>query len=117
MNTTSNKNSKVPSTATNTLFLLAAFGMGMLLALIVGMLGAWPIIMTLLAGVSILALMIFTMKSVIESNCYSNAYNPQPFTYMPVYKVMYSLRRIPSHQQGRREGQEEFVPFVFNDKK
>lgn len=116
MNITSNKNSKVASTIVHTLFLLGAFVVGVLVAIGISMLGAWPIVMILLVGAGILALMIFIWKSVIEANRLSSSDTTLPFTYMPVYRVLYSLTKLTSRESGRNEEQEAFVPFVFNDK-
>ncbi len=116
MNTTSNKNLRVTSTAINTVFLLAAFVVGVLVALVVGLLGGWPIVMALLAGVGVLALMIFIWKSVIEANRLSGSDTTLPFTYMPVYRGLYSLTKSTSRESRRNEEQEAFVPFAFKDK-
>jgi hypothetical protein len=116
MNTTSDKDSKVASTAVRTIFLLTAFVAGVLVAVGIGMLGGWPIVMALLAGGGILALMIFIWKSVIDANCLSGSDTTLPFTYMPVYRVLYSLTKPTTRESGRNEEREEFVPFVFKNK-
>lgn len=116
MNTTSNKDSKVTSTAVRTLFLLAAFSVGVLFAVGIDALGGWPTVMALLAGVGVLALMIFIWKRVIEANLLSGSDTTQPFTYMPVYRVLYSVTKPTSRESGRGEEQEAFVPFAFKDK-
>lgn len=116
MNTASNRDSKVASTAVRTLFLLAAFGAGVLVAVGIDMLGGWPIVMTLLAAVGVLALMIFIWKSVVEANRLSGSDTTLPFTYMPVYRVLYSLTKSTPRKSGRNEEQEAFVPFAFKDK-
>ncbi|MDQ2885783.1 MAG: hypothetical protein M3Y39_06820 [Chloroflexota bacterium] len=114
MNTASNKDAKVASTAVRTLLLLGAFGIGVLVALVVGMFGGWPIAMVLLAGVGVLVLMIFIWKSVIEANHLSGSDTTLPFTYMPVYRVLYSVTK--PRESGRNGEQESFVPFAFKDK-
>ena len=116
MNTSSKRNSKGASTAVRTLFLLAAFGAGVLVAVGIDMLGGWQVVMTLLAGAGILALMIFIWKSVIEANHLSGSDTTLPFTYMPVYRVFYSLTKPTSRKSGRDGEQEAFVPFAFKDK-
>jgi hypothetical protein len=116
MNTASYRDSKVASTAVRTLFLLAAFGAGVLVAVGIDMLGGWPIVMALLAGASILALMVFIRKSVVESRCYSSLSGMPPFTDIATSTNLYSLPMETSHQEGQREEREEFVPFVFKDK-
>jgi hypothetical protein len=116
MNTASNKDSKVASTTVRTLFLLIAFGVGVLVAFVVGLFGGWAIMLTLLAGAGILALMNFIWKSVIEANHLSGSDTTLPFTYMPVYRVLYSVTKSTSRESGRDGEQEAFVPFAFKDK-
>jgi hypothetical protein len=116
MNTASNKDLKVASTAVRTLFLLLAFGVGVLVAFVVGLFGGWPIVMILLAGTGILVLMNFIWKSVIEANRLSGSDTTLPSTYAPVYRVLYSVTKPTSRESGRGEEQEAFVPFAFKDK-